>query len=75
MSPAYHVYYTRWRLHTVPSIAERQAGEQLRIPIFIVFGLTRQVIEPKSTVSVTSDSIPGRIKPKTIKIGVHSFVA
>ena len=45
------VYHTRRRLHTVPLIAERQAGK-LWIPIFIVFGLTRPGIEPESTVSV-----------------------
>ena len=38
-------------LHTVPLIAERQAGK-LWIPIFIVFGLTRPGIEPESTASV-----------------------
>ena len=45
------VYHTWWRLYTVPLIAERQAGK-LRIPIFIVFGLTRPEIESVSTVSV-----------------------
>ena len=45
------VYHTRRRLHTVPLIAERRAGK-LWIPIFIVFGLTRPGIEPKSTASV-----------------------
>ena len=45
------VYHTRRRLHTVPLIAERQAGK-LWIPIFIVFGLTRLGIEPESTASV-----------------------
>ena len=45
------VYHTRWRLHTVPLIAERQAGK-LWIPIFIVFGLNRPGIEPVSTASV-----------------------
>ena len=45
------VYHTRWRLHTVPLIAERQAGK-LWIPIFIVFGLTRPGIEPESAASV-----------------------
>ena len=45
------VYHTRWRLHTVPLIAERQAGK-LWIPIFIVFGLTRPEIKPVSTASV-----------------------
>ena len=45
------VYHTRWRLHTVPSSAERQAGK-LWIPIFIVFGLTRPRIELVSTASV-----------------------
>ena len=38
------VYHTRWRLHTVSLIAERQAGK-LWIPIFIVFGLIQPVIE------------------------------
>ena len=45
------VYHTRWRLHTVPLIAERQAGK-LWIPIFIVFDLTRPGIKPESTVSI-----------------------
>ena len=45
------VYHSRRRLHTFPLIAERQAGK-LRIPIFIVFGMTRPGIEPKSTASV-----------------------
>ena len=45
------VYHTRWRLHIVPLIAERQAGK-LWIPIFIVFGLTQPGIKPVSTVSV-----------------------
>ena len=45
------VYHTRWRLHTVPLIAERQAGK-LWIPIFVVFSLTRPGIEPKSTALV-----------------------
>ena len=45
------VYHTRRRLHTVPLIAERQAGK-LWIPVFIVFGMTRPGIEPESTVSV-----------------------
>ena len=45
------VYHTRRRLHTIPLIAERQAGK-LWIPIFIVFGLTRPRIEPESTASV-----------------------
>ena len=45
------VYHTRWRLHSVPLIAERQA-RKLWIPIFIVFGLTRPGIELVSTASV-----------------------
>ena len=45
------VYHTRWRLHTVPFNAERQAGK-LYIPIFNVFGLTRPGIEAECTVSV-----------------------
>ena len=45
------VYHTRWRLHTVPCNAERQAGKLWK-PIFIVFGLIRPGIRPESTVSV-----------------------
>ena len=45
------VYHTRRRLHTIPLIAERQAGK-LRIPTFIIFGLTRPGIEPEFTASV-----------------------
>ena len=45
LPPAHH---TRRRLHTVPLIAERQAGNLCK-PIIIVFGLTRPVIEPHST--------------------------
>ena len=47
------VYHTRWRLrlHIVLLIAEYQA-RKLRIPIIIVFGLTRLGIEPESIVSV-----------------------
>ena len=45
------VYDTRWRLHTVPLIAERQASK-LRIPILIVLGLARPRIELASTALV-----------------------
>ena len=45
------VYHTRRRLHTVPLIAKCQV-RKLRIPIMIVFGLTRPGIEPKSTAPV-----------------------
>ena len=47
------VYHTRWRLHAVPLIAERQASK-VWIPIFKVFGLTRPGNEPKSTVSAAN---------------------
>ena len=53
------VYHTRRRLHTVPLIAERQAGK-LRIPIFMVFGLTRPGTEPESTASV-ADALSTRL--------------
>ena len=36
--------------------AERQAGK-LRIPIFMIFDLTRQEIEPESTISVADARI------------------
>ena len=45
------VYQTWQRLHTVPLIAERQAGK-LSMPIFVVFGLTQSRIEPESTALV-----------------------
>ena len=50
------VYHTWWRLHTVHSVAERQAGE-LWISIFIAFGLTPLRIEPRFTASV-ADALP-----------------
>ena len=46
------VYHARWKLHTFPFNAERQATK-LWIPIFLVFGLTRPEIEPEFTVPVT----------------------
>ena len=45
------LYHTRWRFHTVPFNAERQAGK-LWIPIFLVFGLTQLEIKPRSIISV-----------------------
>ena len=45
------VYQTWQRLHTVPLIAERQAGK-LSMPIFVVFGLTQSRIEPESAALV-----------------------
>ena len=52
------VYQTRRRLHTVPLIAERQAGK-LWIPSFIVFGLTRPGIELESPAAV-ADALSNR---------------
>ena len=52
-----HLQYRHFPGH-LPLTAERQAGK-LRIPIFIVFGLTRLGIEPESTVSV-ADALPTR---------------
>ena len=34
-----------------------------------------RVDRASATEAVDSDSIPGRVKPKTIKIGIHSFPA
>ena len=45
------VYHTRWRLHAVSLIAERQERKQWK-PIFIVFSLTRSGIKPEFTASV-----------------------
>ena len=42
------LYYTRWKLHTVPLFAERQAGKLWK-PISVAFGVTRPGIEPKFT--------------------------
>ena len=64
------VYHTRWRLHTVPLIAERQAGK-LCIPIFIVFGLTRPGIEPVSTASV-ADALSTRPLISSIQYSKHT---
>ena len=66
------VDHTQRRLHTVPLIAERQAGK-LWIPIFIVFGMTRPRIEPESTVSV-ADALSTRSKYiNKILIDVYIF--
>ena len=37
--------------------------------------ISGQVDRASSSEAVESDSIPGRVKPKTIKIGIHSFPA
>ena len=52
------VYHTRWRLHTVPLIAERQA-RKLLIPLCTVFGLTRPGIETEST-ALVADALSTR---------------
>ena len=49
LPPVYHAQC--WKLHTVPLIAERQAGK-LWTPMFLVFGLIWPGIEPESTVLV-----------------------
>ena len=56
---------------------------QLRCAFELVFILNYVFILPISgrvdrasaTEAVDSGSIPGRVKPKTIKIGIHSFPA
>ena len=50
-------YHTRWRLDTVPLVAEGQA-EKLQMPMLSDFGLTRRGIEPVSTVSVANHTQP-----------------
>ena len=45
------VYHTRRRFYTIPLNAELQK-RKLKLPIFMIFGLTRQGIEPWSTVSL-----------------------
>ena len=39
------VYHTRWRLYTIPFIAERQAKKAVNTNFFLVFVLTRPRIE------------------------------
>ena len=46
------VYNTRWRLHTVTLIAERQARKALNTNFHSLFGLSRLGIEIESTISV-----------------------
>ena len=38
-------------------------------------GRVDRVDRASATETVDSGSIPGRVKPKTIKIGIHSFPA
>ena len=45
------VYHTRWRLHSVPFNAERQAG-RLLIALYIAFGVIRPGIESRPIISV-----------------------
>ena len=49
LPPVYH--HTRWRLHTV-LFNSWTSSRKLKIPIFMVFGLTRLEIEPEFTVLV-----------------------
>ena len=44
--------------HTLPLIGAYQAAK-LRVPVFIVFGLTRPGIEPEFTISV-ADALSAR---------------
>ena len=37
--------------------------------------ISGRVDRASATETVDSDLIPGRVKPKTIKIGIHSFTA
>ena len=63
--------------HTVP-----QAQKQRYVvfsPCFFRIGLNKpisgRVDRASATEAVDSGSIPGRVIPKTIKIGIHSFPA
>ena len=37
--------------------------------------ISGRVDRATATEAIDSDSIPGRVKPKTIKIGIHSYPA
>ena len=41
----------------------------------VIKPISGQVDRASATDAVDSGSIPGRVKPKTIKIGIHSFPA
>ena len=43
--------------------------------IYISGESSGRVDRASATYAVDSHSIPGRVKPKTIKIGIHSFPA
>ena len=59
-------------LHTVSLIAKRQA-EKLRIPIFIVFGLTQPTIKPEFTVSVAAALSTRTLDRFICKLGEATF--
>ena len=42
---------------------------------FILQPISGRVDRASATETVDTGSIPGRVKPKTIKIGIHSFPA
>ena len=42
---------------------------------WLVEPISGRVDRASATEAVDSGSIPGRVKPKTIKIGIHSFPA
>ena len=57
---------SRWGQLKRTSYHYRQSGNE---PI------SGRVDRESATEAVASGSIPGRVKPKTIKIGIHSFPA
>ena len=50
-------------------------GTIKRRPIVPYVPISGRVDRASATEAVDSGSIPGRVKPKTIKIGIHSFPA
>ena len=54
----------------------RQEIASLKVlPIITVKPISGRVDRASATEAVDSGSTPGRVKPKTIKIGIHSFPA
>ena len=52
-----------------------QLRKQQYLKRLIYLPISGRVDRASATEAVDSGSIPGRVKPKTIKIGIHSFPA
>ena len=62
----------RWRWYTHnKSSGDHQQDQQF----LLFFSISGRVDRASATEAVDTGSIPGRVKPKTIKIGIYSFPA